>query len=132
MEILSERIGDRERNALTIPNLQQTYTVKVDCEPVIKFFWNPEDKFWQYSPSQHFPFTYEVLYANEILVRITLDDNARTVHKPYVDDLSNPSIVYKLENAISEISKLPPPKCVDQIVVKKTDKKKKRKGIYRY
>lgn len=112
MEVLSERLRDgKEQNAFTIRSIHKPYTVKVDCEPVLKFKWNLNSESWDYCPSRFNAYSTEMLNPDEILIRVPLDDNTPVTHKPYVDDLSNPEVLAKMENAISMVAQLPEPAC---------------------
>jgi len=112
MEILTERMRNGlERNAFTIRSIHTPYMVKVDCEPVLRFRWDIDTETWEYVSLKHYAYTSEILEPNEIQIRIPLDDNSPTVHKPYVDDLSDAGTVEKMENAIRMVRGLPEPLC---------------------
>lgn len=125
MEILSQRMEDGEdRNAFNIYSPYKMYRVKIETEPVLLFTWNLETESWEYSKRKLYPHTEQVLEPNEIAVKVPLDDSIQVTHKPYVNDMSHPDIVTKLEKAVMMVSELPEPACAMRL------KKALRKSKY--
>jgi hypothetical protein len=112
MEILSERGYDgTERNAFNIISPYKMYTVKIETEPVMIFTWDLDRECWAYEKHRLFPHTEQPLEPNQIAVEIPIDDSTPVTHKPYVNDMSHPDVVAKLEKAVMMVAELPEPAC---------------------
>jgi len=118
VEILTEKskCSNRERNAFTLIH-QIPYIVDIDSEPVLGFIWDVKEKRWVYNPHKHYAFTQELLNADEIIVKIPLDDSIKFSRQPYINDLRNPKFVIALEpklmNVFKYVANLPPPKFIE-------------------